>query len=66
LSPSFYCTLRTDPESVARVHWTRQWWAAYADACELATSAAVIDDPASHGRRSTLFGARNFLHALRV
>ncbi len=42
--PSFYYTLRTDPESVARMHWTRQWWAAYADACHLTTSAAVIDE----------------------
>ena len=42
--PSFYYTLRTDPESVARMHWTRQWWAAYADACQLTTSAAVIDE----------------------
>lgn len=42
--PSFYYTLRTDPESVARMHWTRQWWAAYADTCELTTSAAVIDE----------------------
>ena len=40
--PSFYHTLRTDPESVARMHWTRSWWRAYADSSELVSSAAVI------------------------
>ncbi len=40
--PSFYYTLRTDPESVARMHWTRQWWELYAQESELLSSAAVI------------------------
>ncbi len=39
---SFYHTLRTDPESVARMHWTRQWWAEYGPQFELFTSPAVI------------------------
>ena len=42
--PSFYYTLRTDPESVARMHWTRQWWQEYADKNTLVTSAAVIEE----------------------
>jgi hypothetical protein len=42
--PSFYYTLRDDPESVARMHWTRQWWTEYAGLFSLATSAAVIDE----------------------
>ena len=42
--PSFYHTLRADPESVARMHWTRQWWQEYADKSTLVTSAAVIDE----------------------
>ncbi len=42
--PSFYYTLRTDPESVARMHWTRQWWLEYAAESTLVTSAAVIDE----------------------
>ena len=42
--PSFYHTLRTDPESVARMHWTRQWWQEYAAESALVTSAAVIDE----------------------
>jgi predicted nucleic acid-binding protein len=42
--PSFYFTLRTDPESIARMHWTRRWWAEYATRCMLTTSAAVIDE----------------------
>ena len=42
--PSFYYTLRTDPESVARMHWTRQWWEAYAAEATLVTSVAVIDE----------------------
>jgi hypothetical protein len=40
--PSFYHTLRTDPESVARMHWTRQWWSEYGPQFELCTSSAVI------------------------
>ncbi len=40
--PSFYHTMRTDPESVARMHWTRQWWSTHADSSELLSSAAVI------------------------
>lgn len=40
--PSFYHTLRTDPESVARMHWTRLWWSTYANSAELFSSAAVI------------------------
>ena len=42
--PSFYYTLRTDPASVARMHWTRQWWQEYADQCTLVTSVAVIEE----------------------
>jgi predicted nucleic acid-binding protein len=40
--PSFYHTLRTDAESVARMHWTRQWWAEYGSQFELFTCPAVI------------------------
>lgn len=40
--PSFYHTLRTDPESVARMHWTRQWWAEWGPKCELYSSPAVV------------------------
>lgn len=42
--PSFYYTARTDPESVARMHWTRQWWDSSAATFILVTSAAVIDE----------------------
>ena len=40
--PSFYYTLRDDPESVARMHWTRQWWDRFAGEFDLLTSDAVI------------------------
>ncbi len=40
--PSFYHTLRTDAESVARMRWTRQWWAEYRTQFELFTSPAVM------------------------
>ena len=40
--PSFYHTHRTDVESVARMHWTRQWWNENVSTVHLATSAAVI------------------------
>jgi predicted nucleic acid-binding protein len=42
--PSFYYTLRTDAESIARMHWTRQWWKEYSTKFALTTSAAVIDE----------------------
>ena len=40
--PSLYHTLRTDPESVARMRWTRLWWAEFEPQFELVTSPAVI------------------------
>jgi predicted nucleic acid-binding protein len=43
-NPSFYYTLRTDAESVARMHWTRQWWEEYAGKNRLVTSVAVIEE----------------------
>ncbi len=38
--PSFYNTLRTDAESVARMHWTRQWWTEFSPQFDLFTSPA--------------------------
>jgi len=40
--PSFYHTLRSNAESIARMNWTRQWWSEYASTFRLLTSAAVI------------------------
>ena len=37
-----YHTLRVDPESIARMHWTRQWWEEFEPQFELLTSPAVI------------------------
>lgn len=34
--------MRTDPESIARMHWTHQWWTENSQKFELVTSAAVI------------------------
>ncbi len=42
--PTFYYTLRTDPESIARMHWTHQWWNENSQKFELMTSAAVIGE----------------------
>jgi hypothetical protein len=42
--PSFYHTLRTDPESVARMNWTREWWERFADTFDLLSSDAVITE----------------------
>ena len=42
--PSFYYTLRTDIESLARQSWTRKWWDQYADQFILFSSTAVIDE----------------------
>ena len=40
--PSFYHTVRTDVQSIARMSWTRQWWNEYAPTFILTSSAAVI------------------------
>jgi hypothetical protein len=50
--PSFYYTLRTDPESVARMNWTRQWWKEFADQFELVTSEPVVAE-LSRGKGSS-------------
>lgn len=39
--PSFYYTGRTDPRSIARQEWTRQWWSRYENEFQLHTSLAV-------------------------
>ena len=42
--PSFYYTLRTDIESLARQSWTRKWWEEYSDQFFLVSSLAVIEE----------------------
>ena len=42
--PSFYYTLRDDAESIARMHWTREWWEKNAGQSTLVTSVAVIEE----------------------
>ena len=42
--PSFYCTTRSDPESIARRNWTREWWDTRRGEYEVVTSAAALDE----------------------
>ena len=42
--PSFYYTLHTDTESLARQSWTRKWWEQYANQFILVSSTAVIEE----------------------
>jgi hypothetical protein len=42
--PSFYFEVRTEPEMVARRHWTRAWWDAAVVRDEMVTSTAVLDE----------------------
>ncbi len=42
--PSFYHTLHTDVESVARMKWTRRWWERFSGEFILTSSAAVITE----------------------
>lgn len=42
--PSFYCEVRTDPQSVARKNWTQHWWDFKRSGYGLFTSAAVYDE----------------------
>lgn len=39
--PSFYFTARTDPLSISRQQWTRQWWSMIGGGFDLFSSAAV-------------------------
>ena len=42
--PSFYCTNRTDTESIARKGWTQHWWDFKRDAYEVFTSEVVLEE----------------------
>ena len=42
--PSSYHDDRTEPEMVARQHWTRQWWDGRRGRHSLFTSVAVLDE----------------------
>lgn len=42
--PSFYCSSRSDPESIARKNWTQHWWDFKRENYELFTSSAVIEE----------------------
>ena len=42
--PSFYYNQRTEPELVAMMHWTRDWWDSHRILCDPVSSAAVIDE----------------------
>jgi hypothetical protein len=42
--PSFYCTTRTDLESIARKGWTQHWWDFKRAGCEVVTSEVVIEE----------------------
>ncbi len=42
--PSAYYTKRTDPMSVAKSQWTRQWWSSYSTTFLLLSSPAVIGE----------------------
>ena len=42
--PSFYYEIRNDPEMIARINWTREWWDNERDHYQLVTSLAVIEE----------------------
>ncbi|OAD23977.1 hypothetical protein THIOM_000176 [Candidatus Thiomargarita nelsonii] len=42
--PSLYYDIRTDAETVARTHWTQQWWNIERGGYELVTSSGVIQE----------------------
>ena len=42
--PSFYVETRSEPEMVARQHWTRQWWSDAFDRYDVVSSEAVLDE----------------------
>lgn len=42
--PSFFYSKRTDPETLARRQWTRQWWSEAPGRYDLVTSIPVLDE----------------------
>ena len=42
--PSFYYNQRTQPEMIARMNWTREWWDNSRPSYEALTSVAVLDE----------------------
>jgi len=42
--PSFYYEHRAEPEMIARINWTREWWEKERDHYQLVTSLAVIEE----------------------
>jgi predicted nucleic acid-binding protein len=42
--PSFYHSVRTEPDMIARRDWTRRWWDDHRQEFELFTSEAVIEE----------------------
>ena len=42
--PSFYFEVRTEPEMVARRHWTREWWNRRRAGYAVVTSIPVLDE----------------------
>ncbi len=42
--PSFYHSVRTEPDMIARRDWTRRWWDNDRDDYKMFTSGAVIDE----------------------
>ena len=42
--PSFYYNQRPQPENVARMNWTREWWDDFRPSYDSVTSVAVLDE----------------------
>src|SRR5438270_12627865 len=42
--PSFYHNQRQEPEMVAMMRWTRDWWDLHRPLCEAISSTAVLDE----------------------
>ncbi|MBU6402957.1 MAG: type II toxin-antitoxin system VapC family toxin [Verrucomicrobia bacterium] len=42
--PSFYHNVRTEPEMVARMNWTREWWDRHRVGYDVVSSTAVLDE----------------------
>lgn len=52
--PSFYYNQRPQPEMVARMNWTREWWDQHRVAYDVFSSTAVVDElrRTGHPRRA--------------
>ena len=66
--PSFYWETRTDTESIARMHWTRQWWETRRALYDCCSSIATFEELESgnHPKKQEKFALMEIIPILEI